>query len=177
MKNAHNEQTLPSQYLIQLWLGLSILHYFSYTMFRLYLNVGRGLAPAVFYEERIFIMNLTIKQVSSLEKIRSVDDIPRSYLFKKTLLGGETFSYQIVFNFTNFDDKSEFDKHFESVIKENNNKNFVNVISKFVPLSFAQTLLMLAKTDKDIKCHQVSKEIRAKIVNILFGKGSDRTFC
>ena len=40
--------------------------------------------------------NITIKQISSLEKIRSYDDVPDATINKKCLLGGESFSYQIV---------------------------------------------------------------------------------
>ena len=50
MKNAHNEQTSPSQYLntalaLFVYSALFFIHDIC-----LYINVGRGLAPAVFYE-------------------------------------------------------------------------------------------------------------------------------
>ena len=41
-------------------------------------------------------MNLTVKQISSLEKIRNIDDIPQRAIEQKTMLGAEVFSYQIV---------------------------------------------------------------------------------
>lgn len=40
-------------------------------------------------------MNLTIQRVSSLEKIRTADDIKTACSDKKCMLGGETYSYQI----------------------------------------------------------------------------------
>jgi len=40
-------------------------------------------------------MNLTVKQISSLEKIRQSDALPTEELFQKTVLLGERFSYQI----------------------------------------------------------------------------------
>ena len=40
-------------------------------------------------------MNLTVKQISSLEKIRQTDALPAEELLTKTVLLGERFSYQI----------------------------------------------------------------------------------
>lgn len=40
-------------------------------------------------------MNMIIKQVSSLKKIRSEQDMKTNEIYKKTMLGGECFSYQI----------------------------------------------------------------------------------
>lgn len=40
-------------------------------------------------------MNLSVKQISSLEKIRISDSLPSEELTHKTLFGGERFSYQI----------------------------------------------------------------------------------
>lgn len=40
-------------------------------------------------------MEITVKQISSLEKIRSMDAIPEEELHKKTVLLGEQFSYQV----------------------------------------------------------------------------------
>lgn len=40
-------------------------------------------------------MNITIKQISSLEKIRSFEDMNAAAIKNKTILAGESFSYQI----------------------------------------------------------------------------------
>ena len=43
-------------------------------------------------------MNFTVTEVSSLVKIRCADDVDSSCLEKKYVLGGESFSYQVVLN-------------------------------------------------------------------------------
>ena len=85
-----------------------------------------------------------------------------------SLMAFENFPYSVSLNFTSFLDVDAFAKYFEKFITENNNKNFLNVVSELVPNSFAQLLFVLLKVDKSIKCHQVSKEMRQKFVNSLF---------
>lgn len=46
----------------------------------------------------VFIMQFTLKQVSSLEKIRNVNDLTCKEIFQKTALAGERVSYQICLN-------------------------------------------------------------------------------
>lgn len=85
-----------------------------------------------------------------------------------SLMAFEDFPYSVFLNFTQFSKIEDFSKYFENFILENNNKNFINIVSEIVPNSFAQMLFMLSKTDKSIKCHQVSKEIRQKFIDLLF---------
>ncbi len=40
-------------------------------------------------------MNLTVKQISSLEKIREYSELPKRGIFNHTMLRGESFSYQL----------------------------------------------------------------------------------
>ena len=81
-------------------------------------------------------MEYTIKQLSSLEKVRNINSLPENELREVTLLAGETFSYQVC-GFSECSLRTEL--HIESELSD-----YLKRITRFIktPLKrFRETLL------------------------------------
>jgi len=78
----------------------------------------------------------------------------------------EDFPYQVEFNFTgcNFE---EFDDNLRLLLDKNSKKDFLNIISDFVPKSFARFVLKKINADCTVKSSQVNKALRQAVSRFL----------
>lgn len=72
----------------------------------------------------------------------------------------ENFPYYIYVDFT-----GDFD--FQSVLNENPHKNIKNLLSDYVPKSFAEFILLHNGVNADEKCHKINGVMRDKILKQL----------
>ena len=128
--------------------------------------------PSLYQLAGISFKNVSAKTGKYLEcgdLLIAHDAITGPLIYKiSSLMAFEKLPYNISLNFTEHKDFQEFDRYFDALIKENNNKDFVNVISQIVPYSFADFLLVISKIPKDIKANQVSKTFRKAVAEKLF---------
>lgn len=78
----------------------------------------------------------------------------------------ENFPYKVTFNFVkvSFED---FDKNLIEKLNENSKKDFINIVSEFVPRSFAKYVFKKLDIEENIKASQISKKIRNQISQLL----------
>lgn len=69
-------------------------------------------------------------------------------------------------NFTN-KNKESLEYSFQNELNINYKKDVINAITKYIPYSLAEKILKRNKIQKNIKCGQIKKEDRIKIVNDL----------
>ncbi len=77
-----------------------------------------------------------------------------------------SFPYKIHLNFVN-ETLQEFDKKLITLLNENSKRNFANILSQFIPHSFALYLLRKSECPEGIKASQIDKKLRKKIVELL----------
>lgn len=70
----------------------------------------------------------------------------------------ESFPYKVVFNFVNMS-YEELDMELINLLNKNSKKDFINIISEYVPRSFAKYLLQKNKINENIKANQINKNI------------------
>ncbi len=78
----------------------------------------------------------------------------------------EKFPYKISFNFVNLSFE-ELDKELIKQLNQNSKKDFINIISEFIPRSFAKYLLQKSNINENIKANQVNKNMRNKLTQLL----------
>ena len=76
------------------------------------------------------------------------------------------FPYKISLNFVGCD-YEEFNKILIEKLNNNSKKDFINIVSEFIPRSFVKYLFEREKIEETLKASQVNKEIRTKIANIM----------
>ena len=77
-----------------------------------------------------------------------------------SIMAREKFPYYIYIDFT-----GDFD--FQSVLNENPHKSIKNLLSDYVPKSFAEFILTRSGIDIDEKCHRINGAMRDKILQKL----------
>lgn len=83
-----------------------------------------------------------------------------------SLCAYEDFPLKFSLNFVN-QDCNDFDKTLISLLNKNSKKDLINIVSDFVPRSFASYLLNKSDIPHNIKASQVNKEIRLKLCEFL----------
>ena len=128
--------------------------------------------PALYQLAGVSFKNVSAKFGKYREKgdiLIAHDAITGPLIYKiSSLMAFEKIPYNVYFNFTDFENFNEFDKYFENLIKENKNKDFVNIISQIVPYSFADFLLVISKIPKKMKANQITKICRKAIAEKIF---------
>lgn len=77
-----------------------------------------------------------------------------------SIMARENFPYDIIFNFVG-------DIDLQGVLNNNSHKSIKNILSDFVPKSFAKHILSKINIDEDLKASQINGKIRDEILEYL----------
>lgn len=64
-------------------------------------------------------------------------------------------------------DNTELDKRILKDFEKFSNKNFINSLSNLLPKKLIPVIVGLSEIDPDLKCHQITKEMRSNLVHLL----------
>ena len=76
-------------------------------------------------------------------------------------------SYKLIIDLKPALDEKTLDKRLQRDFEENNNKDFINSLSKLLPNKIIPTIVKLSKIEPSTKCNSITKEQRLNLVNLL----------
>ncbi len=87
----------------------------------------------------------------------------------------EKKNYKIVIDLKPALDESQLDKRLQRDFAENNNKDFINSLSKLLPRKMIPVIVKLSGIEPSAKCNQITREQRKSLVSLLKGFSLDVT--
>ena len=76
-------------------------------------------------------------------------------------------SYKLIIDLKPALDEKTLDKRLQRDFEENNNKDFINSLSKLLPNKIIPTIVKLSKIEPSTKCNSITREQRLNLVNLL----------